>query len=212
VSVHAPEWLQTIKRIFFTLSGEDETAEQQENRSSNNETLLDSWGTYETSFGEQNYSKNVVGAMKESAFLSSHGSGAGSGLSAVIVGDILWSLWNSLFSSIKLCLERDLSEIECNLLVQQVLQAELPLIDLWRETARQSKNGSIRQGILPTLWKEENEREQTRLQMIKARGVDARWGQLPRTSIATPQESLKKPDLKILRSLLEEKLQFRFKY
>jgi hypothetical protein len=213
VNSHSSEWLQTIKRVFF-VSSEAESAEQQEqmahiDENNNNDYDEQLWRKYEASFSEKAYSKNVVGAMKESAFLSSHG--GGSGLTARVLGDVLWSIWNTLFSSIRACLERELTEMECNILVQQVLHIEGPFIQLWLETIKNSRNGVSRQGVLPAKWRAESEKEKQRLNAIKMRGADARWGQTvaPVSSINTPQDQ-KEPDFKRLRTLLEENLQFRF--
>eukprot|EP01103_Thecamoeba_quadrilineata_P019284 TRINITY_DN7739_c0_g1_i1.p1 TRINITY_DN7739_c0_g1~~TRINITY_DN7739_c0_g1_i1.p1 ORF type:complete len:422 (+),score=99.93 TRINITY_DN7739_c0_g1_i1:95-1267(+) len=186
------QWLNFVKETFFLIDG----------------VLHDSWNKYLASYEESAYSKNVVGALKDSAFLSSHGPGY-VGLSATILGDILWSIYNTLQTSIKAVITRDLQIQEKHLLIEQVLRAQTPLIELWRQTVKNSRFGLAHQGLLISRWKEEQEKENQRLKQIKQRGADAKWEFKGSLIDSYVQLNQKKPDMKDLRKTLEKSLQFR---
>jgi len=184
------EWLRFIKETFF--SSEDKARE---------ETFIEK---YQASYEEISYSKNIVGAMKESAFLSSHGPGS-VGLSSAILGDMTWSIWSTLFSSLKPALNRDLTTEESYLLAEQVLTAQEPLIELWKQTVKNSRIGLSHEGILPAHWKQLEEQEKLRLAEIKKRGTDAQWHHSASSNSPPVAKAINVADL---RRILETRLQF----
>jgi len=155
----------------------------------------------------------VVGALKEAAFLSSHGPGR-VGLTAAVLSDMLWSLWNTLRTSLKICLNRDLSRNEGEMLAHEVMKAHDPLIELWQNTIKNSRHGAAHEGVLPAMWRIEDEKKKQQLEEIKKRGADARWDahplDIPTTLVAQSLvPSVSKPNMSDLRRTLEKKLHFR---
>eukprot|EP01101_Sappina_pedata_P009984 TRINITY_DN617_c0_g1_i2.p1 TRINITY_DN617_c0_g1~~TRINITY_DN617_c0_g1_i2.p1 ORF type:complete len:383 (-),score=121.11 TRINITY_DN617_c0_g1_i2:14-1162(-) len=206
------DWLDLIKRVFFSTSSAESAEEQEKeaNQINPDTEIFEVWKKYEGSFLERNYQKNVSGAMKESAFMCSHGNGI-EGLTPSVLGDMMWSIWNTLCLSLSNGLDRKLSEHERNILCRQVLGIQDDLIQMWLETIRNSRTGAEREGALPAKWKEEDELEKKRLEEIKKRGADAKY-QAPQQSIRTPETvHHMKPEFHNLKNLLERTLEFRIK-
>jgi len=175
------KWLALIQAAFFP------------------DTRSDAWKHFKDSYKEKPYEKNIVGSVKELAFSASHGP-KNVGIDARVLADILWSIWKTLSAAIRTELGRDLEHLELLLIANEVSHAKDKIISLWIETARNSRVGAKREGVVVQKWK--NEQQQLQLLKIKEAAVaDAKFKQ-------PAQAQVPFKDFKQVQKVLEEKLTF----
>jgi len=172
---------------------------------------------YASQFFEGPYAKNTVGAMKEMAWMASHGSGK-VGLSATVLGDITWSIWKVLTASISDTLGKPIPDTKGIALAEKLVEMQDDIIQIWDETTSNSRTGTEREGILPAKWKEEQIALRAKLKKIKEEGVDGKWEEPVKwtpadfyatiAQEATQEATQAKPNVKELTNLLEDRLHF----
>jgi len=123
------------------------------------------WSRFDQLYGEQSYSKNTVGVLREVGFQASHGHNGT--LTPRVLADISWSMWNALRGSVRGSLERDLLQDELYDLADIVCGIQEPLVSLWLSTIRISKSGHSREGVLVGKWKEQDVATEKRLVALR---------------------------------------------
>lgn len=96
------------------------------------------------------YEKNILGQMIDMADRNSPEILTQAGLSEVIYGVHL-----SLTQSLKQL--SAVTEEQSRTLLEMILKTADQIINLWRETVKQSRSGVAREGRLPSLWEQEKE-------------------------------------------------------
>src|SRR5689334_20598347 len=90
---------------------------------------------------------------------------------------------------------------------QGVAESKDHLAQLWITTVRNSRQGAQREGVVVQRWKQEKlAQELQRKQRIQQLGIDAKWDGFRRPTIQKEEVA----DVKKLRNILEDKLQFSF--
>jgi len=182
------KWLHQIHQVFFP------------------NTSVEEWQAFEQSFKEKPYQRNVVGSLKELAFSASHGQKE-AGINNKVLGEILWSLWKTLVEAIRSYIGRELTYNEFMEVAQGVAESKDHLAQLWINTVRNSRQGAQREGVVVQRWKQEKMAlEAQRKQRIQQLGIDAKWDGFKRPTIQKDEVA----DVKKLRNILEDKLQFSF--
>jgi len=185
VNQFSTSWLLLIKENFFMNEPENV------------------WETFLETYNTGPYSKNVVGHLKSLGFQASHGAST-EGLTAHVLGDIVWSFCVALCNAIAQFLRMELYLYSLTILASHVLLIQQPLVNLWLQTLRHSRSGTSRAGILVEKWRKEDEEEQKRLKLIKERGTDAKYldSRLKIIEDYTPDPESKRA----VKLMLEEKL------
>jgi len=160
VRQYADEWKEWIRKRFF----EKNIMAQQ----------YDKWNKFSVSYCEQTYSKNTIGILREVGWQASHG--IDGTLSAKVLCDITWSIWNALRGAIRSAIEFDIPQDDLLALAEAVSKMEFDLTQLWLATIRTSKGGTQREGLVVTGWIAEEKIEQQRILDMKSLGqVDERY-------------------------------------
>lgn len=128
---------------------------------------------------EQKYKKNISGEMAVMAFRASHPAQE-KGLTAKICGDILWSISVCLSKEIlSPNFDQNLRISFDDLLLEKIVSLISPLLSLWKQTAASVRDIANREGRLPSIWAEEQKKEEERLAQIKITGASARYNDRP---------------------------------
>lgn len=187
---HAAAWLEQLRSIFAASSSDNDTAR-----------LFCEWAAR---FEESKYSKGVVGEMKSVAWQASHASES-SGLTSRLLGEVAWSLFNSLHLSLRIALGRELVDDETRRVLDAVQPCSATLLELWLQTARIGKHGRAREGRLGAIWREAD--------ALQARVIaeQRKAGDLPRfdPSPVSVRENERSTMTASGRLRLQERLQFR---
>lgn len=178
-------WLEFIRVNFFLQGGSG-------------------WKEFKSDYEEKPYLKNVVGSLNELAFSASHGP-KDVGLDSRVLSDIMWSMWKTLTSAIRSHLERSLEEEELTLIAKEILPAQTFLIEIWLQTAQNSRLGATNEGALVGKWETKDKEEHERILKIKKQGVDARYSYEP-YKWKEVDSQYKRDDIKDLKKILEEQL------
>jgi hypothetical protein len=162
---------------------------------------------YNPLYWEKGYQKNIVGGIKDSMFLASHGIKT-KGFTALLLADILWSIWNTLYFSLKNEFSIIFLADQADLFISKIFECSDMLITLWLKTISNSQFGSKHEGLIVAQWKEkEKEMERKKLEKISQFGIDASF--LLKDNRLIPSGDSIKRDNHQIKSLLEKKLIFR---
>ncbi|GAM19997.1 hypothetical protein SAMD00019534_031720, partial [Acytostelium subglobosum LB1] len=160
------------------------------------------WSQFYETFKGQKYSKGITSRMKDIGFQASHG--VDGTLNSRILGDITWSIWNTLNTALKQI--RDLTVEESNELVDIVNLLQPVLLELWLNTKINSKVGAKNEGIVVEKWKkDEISRKKKILELKRAGKLDRYTGE---KTIVMAHE---RREISSLRTTLEKKLKLKSK-
>ena len=130
VSTYAPTWLDCVEELFF--SGEE---------------AKELFQAYKDSYPDSTYQKGVVGGLKEAGWQASHGPGT-VGLDFHVLGDITWTFWKLLVTSVRYALARELSAEEMDRLADKVNDCQDYIVDLWYTTIKNRYSQSLPLSLL----------------------------------------------------------------
>ncbi|KAF2071627.1 hypothetical protein CYY_007053 [Polysphondylium violaceum] len=160
------------------------------------------WEQFNDNFKGSKYQKGIYGRMKDIGWQASHG--VDGSLNSRVVGDITWSIWNTLNSAIKQIREPTMEE--SNDLIETICLLQPILIKTWVNTKKNSRIGAQNEGIVVEKWKtEESNRKKKILELKKS-------GQLDRYNPSKVKIlDHERKEISSIRSNLEKKLKLRQK-
>jgi len=127
------------------------------------------WEQFNDNFKGSKYSKGIYGRMKDIGWQASHG--IDGSLNSRVVGDITWSIWNTLNSAIKQI--REPTTEESNDLIDTICLLQPILIKTWINTKKNSRIGAQNEGLVVEKWKtEESNRKKKILELKKSGQLD----------------------------------------
>ncbi|KYQ96778.1 hypothetical protein DLAC_04078 [Tieghemostelium lacteum] len=158
------------------------------------------WDQFLENFRGQKYQKGLHTRMKDIGWQASHG--VDGTLNARVMGDISWSIWNTLCTGLKQI--REITYDEQIQLTEKVNVMQPLLIQIWINTIRNSSLGSKNEGLVVEKWKEQEITHKLKIQELK------RSGKLDKYS----PEKIKildheKKEISSIRSTLEQKLKLK---
>ncbi|EGG25270.1 hypothetical protein DFA_03518 [Cavenderia fasciculata] len=158
------------------------------------------WNQFIDSFKGQKYSKGINVRMKDIGFQASHGFDGS--LNSRVLGDITWSIWNTLATALKQI--RELTVEESDGLVEIVCSLQPTLLKLWLNTKLNSRVGAKNEGLVVEKWKNEEVLKKKKILELKKSGkLDKYTGE--KTKILAHERR----EISSLRSTLEKKLKLR---
>eukprot|EP01117_Protostelium_nocturnum_P003555 TRINITY_DN1467_c0_g1_i1.p1 TRINITY_DN1467_c0_g1~~TRINITY_DN1467_c0_g1_i1.p1 ORF type:complete len:366 (+),score=113.87 TRINITY_DN1467_c0_g1_i1:184-1281(+) len=161
IQLYKDVWLQFVKESIFQIK---------DGGVNNNQ-----WESFVDSYDEKPYQRNLVGALKELAGAASLGR-KDVGIDKKVMADILWSIWKTLSSSLRITLGRELSRYELTCLGNEIAKCQENIIALWIQTVKTSKSGTAKAGLVVKKWSEAKELEKKKMtEKILSCGVDAKW-------------------------------------
>eukprot|EP01132_Coremiostelium_polycephalum_P005782 gene5782-7192_t len=160
------------------------------------------WEQFFENFKDQQYSKGINGRMKEVGWIASHGFDGS--LNSRVIGDITWSIWNTLNTAIKQI--RELSQEEHNELIEKVAMLQPLLVNIWLNTKLNSRIGVKNEGIVVEKWKKEESNKKKKILELKKSGLLERYSGEKTIVLAHERK-----EISSLRTTLEQKLKLRYK-
>jgi len=128
-------------------------------------------------------------------------------LNELVLADILWSMWKTVECAIREHLGRAVNADEAMRIASLIERTVLKLlVQLWIETARNSKLGTSRAGNVVARIRRDEERRKQQLASIKKLGADAKYMTHQKIEL-NPSEHSK--DIQKLRMFLQSKLELR---
>ncbi|KAM9960303.1 hypothetical protein ACTFIW_009432 [Dictyostelium discoideum] len=127
------------------------------------------WEQFMDNFKGSKYSKGVHGRMKDLGWQASHG--VDGSLNSRVIGDVTWSIWNTLSSAVKSI--REVTTEESNELIDIVCLLQPMLVRMWLDTIKNSRIGVMNEGIVVAQWKqEESKKKKKQLELKKSGKLD----------------------------------------
>jgi hypothetical protein len=145
------------------------------------------WREWAARFGETAWEKGTLGEMRGVAWQASHGAASQTGLTARLLGEIGWSLFNSLALSLRVAVGRELSSGETSEVLHAVLPAVRTILELWLATGRVSMNSRPRQGRLAAVWRAQDEARKAADRRLQAKGDLPRFEPGKRTTVGAAE-------------------------
>ncbi|KAK5575597.1 hypothetical protein RB653_006730 [Dictyostelium firmibasis] len=127
------------------------------------------WEQFMENFKGSKYSKGVHGRMKDLGWQASHG--VDGSLNSRVIGDVTWSIWNTLSSAVKSV--REITTEESNELIDIICLLQPMLVKMWLDTIKNSRIGVMNEGIVVAQWKqEESKKKKKQLELKKSGKLD----------------------------------------